>query len=152
MTFSRVRFLNGLLALLAAIAATAAVGSVVQSQLSLNALSALGVAISASMRWQTTLADWLGFAPTWAAIVGGGFVVAFPVAAGLSRWRPRLRLLWFVLAGAIAILTALVAMRLSLGLTAVAAARSALGMGLLVASGAMGGWVFCWVRGRIGAS
>ena len=148
MTFSRAGFLNGLLALLAAIAATAAAGSVVQSQLSLNALSALGVAISASMRWQTTLSDLQGFAPTWAAIVAGGFVIAFPVAAALSRWRPRLRLLWFVLAGAFAILTALVAMRLSLGLTAVAAARSALGMSLLVASGAIGGWVFWWVRGR----
>jgi len=148
MTFFRAGFLNGLLALLVAVAVTAAVGSVVQSQLNLNALSALGVVISVGTRWQTTLTDLLGFAPTWAAIVGAGFVIAFPVAAGLSRWRPRLRWLWFVLAGAVAILTALLAMRLSLGLTAVAAARSALGIGLLVASGALGGWVFFRMRRR----
>ncbi len=149
MTISRSGFLNGLVALLAAIALTATLGSIVQSQLNLNALAALGLTISASTRWQTALADLLGFAPTWAAIVAGGFLIAFPVAAGLSRWQPRLRLFWFVLAGAAAILTALLAMRASLGLTAVAAARSGLGMSLLVASGAVGGWVFCWVRRRV---
>ncbi|MGQ0800395.1 MAG: hypothetical protein ACT4NL_09825 [Pseudomarimonas sp.] len=146
MTFSRAGFLNGLLALLAAVVATAAMGSILQSQLNLNALAALGVTISANTRWQTTCADLLGFAPTWAAIVAGGFVIAFPVAAGLSRWRPDWRFFWFVLAGAIAILTALLAMRATLGLTAVAAARTAWGMSLLVASGALGGWVFWWVR------
>ncbi len=150
MTFSRAGFLNGLLAFVAAIALTAIVGSIVQSQLNLNTLAELGVAISASTRWQTTLADLLGFAPTWAAIVAGGFLLAFAAAAGLSRWRPQWRIFWFVLAGAIAILTALLAMRASLGLTAIAAARGALGVSLLVASGALGGWVFCWVRGRNG--
>lgn len=135
-----------ILAWLAAVIVTALIGTLIQTQLNLAALAALGVDIPLGVRVDTTLHDLIGFAPALAAIVGAGFLVAFPVASWLCRRRPSARRWLHILAAAAAIAVALIAMRLALGLTPVAAARSPHGFALLVASGALGGWVFARMR------
>jgi hypothetical protein len=130
------------LAFVGAVLVTALGGSIVQTQLNLAALAALGVDISAAVRVRTTIDDLLGFAPAWAAIVAAGFLVALPLCAWLTRRGPAWRDALFSLAAALAVLTALLSMRLALGLTAIAAARSLLGLLLLAAAGALGGWAY----------
>jgi len=136
------RLRRWLLRFLAAVVAAAVLGSLAHSQLSLAALGAHGIKVPLATRLQTSAADLIHFAPTWALIVALGFALAFGVTALLVRRWPRHRTWLCVLAGFCAIATALWLMQLSLGLTAVAAARTPLGFALLCAGGALGGWVY----------
>lgn len=135
-----------LLAFLAAVAATAVLGSLVQTQLALAALSGLGVEIGFGERLAASGADLLGFAPMYAGVVAAGFLLAFPVAALLTRWLPTLRHRLYALAGAVAILTALLLMRTLLGLSPVSSARGVNGLALHGLAGAVGGLVFALLR------
>lgn len=135
-----------LLAFVAAVIVTAVVGSLVQTQLALAALTSLGVEIALNQRFTATGADLLGFAPMYAGIVGAGFVLAFPVAALLTRWLPTARHPLYALAGAVAILTALLLMRTLLGLSPISSARGAGGLTLHALAGACGGLAFAALR------
>ncbi len=135
------QLLRPILAFVAAVLATAALGSVAQTQLNLQALIDLGMTIELPLRMRSTLQDLLNFAPLWAAIVLIAFALAFPVAWAIRRWWRGPRTIWFPLAGAVAIFTALALMQTLLGITAVAAARSGLGLALLCLAGAAGGWI-----------
>lgn len=130
---------------LLAVMTTSVLGSIVQTQFNLAAVAALGVAIDPAMRLQTTLLDLIRFAPLFAAIVAVGFLVALPLSSWLARGRAGRGWL-HPLAGAAALLLALLLMRWLVGLTPIAAARTAPGMLALVSSGAVGGWV--WGRLR----
>lgn len=129
---------------LLAVLVAGAVGSVIHTQRILAELSALGAQASFGLRLQTTAQDLLGFGPTWTALVAAGFLIALPVAALLARWRPAWRGFLFPLAGAVAVVTALVLMRQLLGLMPVAAARDSLGLLLFAFAGALGGAVYAW--------
>lgn len=135
-----------LLAFLAAVATTAVLGSLVQTQLALAALSGLGVEITTGERLAASGADLLGFAPMYAGIVGAGFLLAFPVAALLTRRFPSVRQRLHALAGAVAILTALLLMRMLLGLSPVSSARGIGGLALHGLAGAVGGLAFTTLR------
>jgi hypothetical protein len=130
---------------LLAVVTAAALGSVVQTQFNLLALSELGLAIPLPVRMTTTWRDLIGFAPAYAVIVAGGFVVAFPIATWLLRRWPRQR--WLLpVAGATAIVTALLLMNWLLKLTAIAAARDPWAVLFLALAGAAGGWLYLRLR------
>jgi hypothetical protein len=135
-----------LLAFLTAVIATTLFGSLVQTQLALAALSGLGVEITVGERLAASGADLVGFAPMYAGIVALGFLLAFPVAALLTRCFPGLRHRLYALAGAVAILTALLLMRTLLGLSPVSSARGVGGMTLHTLAGAVGGLAFAAQR------
>lgn len=139
---SRSPRLRAVFAYLVAVLVTALVGSVVQTQFNLAALATLGAEIDPGLRLSTTLDDLLGFTPAWGGIVAVGLLLALPLAAWLGRRWPAWRTALCGLAGAVAVFTALGLMRLALGLSAVAAARSVGGLLALVLAGALGGWVF----------
>ena len=130
---------------LLAVLVTAALGSIAQTQFNLTALAAMGQSIGLELRLQTTLLDLARFAPLFAAIVAAGFVVALPLASWLNR-RGAGRDWLYPLAGAVALLVALLLMRWLLGLTPIAAARTPVGVAALMLTGAIGGWL--WGRGR----
>lgn len=130
-----------LLAWLLAVMTTSVLGSVVQSQLNLARIVALGGPVTIDARLATTWHDLVHFAPTFAAIVALGFLIAFVVAALIVRRVPRSRVFWHALAGATAIATALLLMQYLLGLQPVAAARDGFGLAALAVCGAIGGWV-----------
>jgi hypothetical protein len=131
-----------LLGLLLAVLATAALSSVIQTLRVHAALESIG----AQIPWATTLAsighDLIGFAPTYALIVGAGFLIAFAVTGLLRKRWPRLPRALHALAAAIAILTALLTMRALLGIEVIAGARGATGLILFATAGALGGAVF----------
>ena len=130
---------------LLAVVSTAVLGSLVQTQFNLQALAELGLVIPLPVRVMTTWRDLIGFTPAYAAIVAGGFVVAIPIATGLLRRWPRQR--WLLpLAGATAIVTALMLMKGLLKLTAIAAARDPWAVLCLALAGAVGGWVYLRLR------
>jgi hypothetical protein len=141
------RALPGLsLAFVLAVLIAAVLGSLVQTQLALAALGGLGVEIGLGDRLRATGADLLAFAPMYAGVVAAGFLLAFPVAAVLvwrwPAWQHRL----YALAGATAMLSALLLMRELIGLTPIASARGAIGLSLHALAGAVGGLGFAWLR------
>jgi hypothetical protein len=75
-------------ALLLAWGLAAAWGSVVQTHWNLRALEGLGVNIPAGDVWRVMGQDLMGFAPVYGGILAAGWLLALPVASGLTRWWP----------------------------------------------------------------
>lgn len=130
-------------AYVAAVLATGLLGSVTQTQFNLARLGGLGVNVAFGERIGVTVRDFAGFAPLFTALTAGGFLVAFVfTGAVLRRWIEAGRPWLYALAGATAIATILVSMRLALGLDAIAAARGAGGFIALALCGAVGGMAY----------
>ena len=134
---------RALLAWLLAVIVTTLIGTILQTQFNLAALQAIDVPISLSDRLGATGADLVNFTPSFGPLVAVGFAIAVVVAGVLCRVAP---LTWrnglYALAGGTAILVMLVALKQTLDLTAIAAARHGFGFAVLVACGAVGGGVF----------
>ncbi len=133
---------RALVAWLLAVLAAAIGGTAVQAHLNASALARLGVPMPIGERLGLFGHDLVHFAPTYAALVAAAFLVAWPVAALLARWRPTLRGLLFPLAGFSALAAMLWLMQLALPITAIAAARTLPGALALCAAGALGGLIY----------
>jgi MFS family permease len=136
------RALRWLLAWLAAVVVTAMLGSIVQTQFNLARIIALDGPVDLGTRLQTTGFDLVSFAPIFAVIVALALLIAFMVAGALARWVGRGRQPLFMLAGLVAIATALGIMSAMLPVTAIGAARSITGFLALSLTGAAGGWLY----------
>ncbi|MGB0212330.1 hypothetical protein [Algiphilus sp.] len=136
------RFLRAALAFLGAVIVAAATGSLWQTHRNIVAIETLGHEVPAGLALRTAGQDLAGFAPMYAALCGTAFLVAFPIAAWLWRRLDGGRLALFAVAGAAAVLTMLAVMDLALPVTAIAAARTALGTAGLALAGAAAGAVF----------
>lgn len=121
-------------------------GTLAQTQFNLAQISALGVPVPLELRLQVTGRDLLGFSPSFGPIVAIGFLLAFGFTAWLRRRWALSATAIYALAGASAILTALLTMNAVFDLTAVAAARSPAGLLCLVLAGAAGGGLFGHLR------
>jgi aldose sugar dehydrogenase len=124
----------------------AILGSLAQTQLNLRHLPGFGVAVDWATRLQSTLADLVHFAPTLALLLAAAFAIAFAVNDGISRLRKGSSRALTVLAGAMAVLVMLVAMRHILGLQPIASARDTLGLACFTACGALSGGLFALLR------
>jgi hypothetical protein len=125
-----------------AVVVTSALGAVAHSQLVASAVSRLGHPVPLGDRLTWAGHDALGMFSTYAPIIAIGFLIAFLVAALIVRRFAHLRSLGYTLAGAVAIVVAIVVMKQLLDVTGIASARSALGMIAQALAGAAGGWVF----------
>lgn len=130
-----------------AVLSTAALSSLIQTLRVHAGLGAMGVEIPFGLRLSAIGQDLLGFAPTYAAIVAGGFLIAFLVAGLIRRYGKPLGPWLHALAGGAAILTALLTMDALLGMSVIAGARGASGIALFTLAGVLGGALFA----RIGA-
>ncbi|HUD34988.1 MAG TPA: hypothetical protein VMR43_18655 [Variovorax sp.] len=93
-------------AFVAAVLVAAAWGSAAQTQVTLNALVALDVAMPWGLRLQTTLRDLVGFGPIYAGVVTVAWLPAFAVAGWLARRVPGWRPVLFAVAAGVALLAA----------------------------------------------
>jgi hypothetical protein len=144
---TKLHYLAQLIAHFAATVCIAAViGSITQTQLNLRHLPGFGVAVDWPTRLQSTFADLVHFAPTFALLLAAAFAIAFAVNAGISKLRKRSSRALTVLAGALAILVMLLLMRHVLGLQPIASARDAIGLACFSACGALAGWLFALLR------
>lgn len=117
-------------------AATAATHSV------LTSLASLGVQVTLSQRLEATGHDLAGMAPSFLPLLGVGLLIAFLVTAAITRFVTSWRTPLYMLAGATAIITVHVALKVTLDITPVAAARTMPGLFVQALSGAAGGLVF----------
>jgi hypothetical protein len=134
------------LAWLSAVIVTGVSGSLIQSHRALGWIAELDGPIQWPQRLSVYRHDLIHFWPLWTAIIALGFLIAFLVAGGLSgRW-PIYRRFLFPVAGATAVVTALLVMDAMLPVTVIAAARDASGVTRLALAGALGGWVYVLLR------
>ena len=142
------RALIGFFAIFPAALVAYAIGSVASTQFVLLAHAEVyPIDVTSAERLAMTLYDvghmWLYF-----AIIVIGFLIAFPIAAGLKRLLPGLAGIASPLAGAAAIGSALGLMLLCFGIVPISGARSTLGFATQLLAGAIGGYVFALLAVR----
>lgn len=136
-----------ILGFLAAVVLTVVWGSVVQTQYNLAALTGIGVDIGPGTNLRATFTDiFSGFSLTYAGyMVVPALLVAFFVASLVVR-RTGAPLLWFGLAGGLAILAAIPLVNwLSPLALLIGASRDFSSVVLMAAGGAFGGLLFAWL-------
>jgi hypothetical protein len=136
------KLVKAFFAYLLAVVATTVLGSVAATQFVLSELRTMQVAVPFSVRIETTVHDIVGMGPTFAPIVAGALLVAFLVAALLTRFVPLPDRRWYLVGGFVGIIAALLLVKAMLGGTPIAGARGTLGLVSQGMAGLFGGWVF----------
>ncbi len=130
-------------ALLAAAVATGVVASLVQTQVNLGELTALGATVTPSLRAWTTLQDLAGFGPVMTGIALAALLPAVLAAHVIERiTRPARRTPLFVVAAVAGLWTAFWLMLNVIPMPAIAATRGGLEHALMAATGIVGGLVY----------
>jgi hypothetical protein len=124
------------------------VASIFATQVILGELQAMAMPVTLRDRLHATGHDLIGLAGTYLPLMLVAFVVAMPIAAGLSRYVPRARVVLYGLAGTMAILAIHLIMKAVLGLNGIAAVREPAGLALQCLAGWFGGYLFYVFTGR----
>jgi hypothetical protein len=136
------------MAFLASVLIATVWGAIVQTQFNLAALVGLGVDITAGVRIETTLRDIFGgFSLTYGGyVVLPSLLVAFLVCVWLIRYLPGPPLMWFALAGYLAIPIGNAVVNFISPLALLVGATRDIRCTLLMAiGGALAGLVFGWI-------
>ncbi len=137
---------NVLKAFIAATVLTFVLASVHSTQVILANVQSMGLEVPMGVRLTTTFQDLLGMASSYLVLITVAFVVALPVAAGLTRLIPGHSPWLFALAGFVAIAVLHTALNTILGIHAVAVTRTLPGLLGQCLAGAAGGWCFYLLR------
>lgn len=132
----------------AAVLVTTAIASMVQSWQVQSGLVDLGVEIPASVAVATAVRDFTGLLVPLLLVFGFALLVAFGIAHWLKPRVPLLAPMAWPLAGACAIAAVLAAMHAQFQTTPLAGARGLDGFVLFCLAGAIGGFVFGWLKPR----
>lgn len=137
-------FVRAIVAFAIAVLSTAVVASIVQTQINLAALSALGAPLTLTIRAVTTLQDVITFGPVMAAIATAALLPAIPAGHAIalavsSRWRA----LILAVAGAVGLWTTFSVMGFFTPMpTLVAAVRGSIGHAIMGTTGLVGGLIY----------
>ena len=139
-----------ILAFATAVATAAGLGCLASSHFVLLALLDLNVEVSWTDRWAVYWHDLLGLGPLLGLVFGIALLVALPIGALGIRLLPSFpgnRLCGYALAGALAVLAALLTLQVAFGIMPLAGARSWLGLVAHILAGAAAGAVFSALSG-----
>ncbi len=136
------KFVKVFFAYLLAVVTTTVLGSVAATQFVLAELRTMQVDVPLGVRLETTVHDIAGMGPTFAPIVAAALLVAFLVAALLTRFVPLPGRGWYLVGSFVGIIAALLLLKAVLGGTPIAGARDSLGLIVQGVAGLLGGWIF----------
>lgn len=136
------KFIKAVFAYLPAVLTTTALGSVAATQFVLADLRMMGVEVPLGVRLETTVHDIIGMSPTFAPIVAAALLVAFLVAALLTRFIPLPERGWYLVGGCVAMIAALLLVKSVLGGSPIAGANDTFGLIAQGIAGLVGGWTF----------
>lgn len=139
------RFLHFTAAWLVAVLGASVLSSVFSSHFVLAELRAIDIPISLVTQLKMTFTD-LAILQTLGIALGVAFLIAFLIAALCHRYLGGAAQLWFMAAGASAVVTLLLLMSWQLQLMPIAGARSNLGLLMQGFAGLIGGWLFWRVK------
>lgn len=125
-----------------AVLVTFILASISHSQFVLSELVAVGIQIPIPDRISMTLSDLKGLLPGFGTIIAIAMLLGFLIISAVNRWVFNLGNVRFVIAGALAMLTALAAMHPIFDVSLIAGARTTMGLIMQCVAGAAGGWVF----------
>lgn len=134
---------------LAAVVTAYVLASVTATQHVVASLSSMGIDVGFGDRLAMTLRDLAGMAGSLLPLVAFGLLMAFLATALLCRWLDRWRTPLYLLAGATALVAVHVIMNLAFGITPVAIARSPGGLFVQGLAGAVGGYLYIFLNGRL---
>jgi hypothetical protein len=112
------------------------------SQLNLSNLTDMGVAVGFSDRFGTFAHDVLSMTSMYLPIMTVALLVAFLLAALVLRWVPHLRVLGYVLAGAVGMLAVILFFKVAMGTNPIAVTRTLVGLVSQGLAGAVAGLVY----------
>lgn len=121
---------------------TYVVASILVTQSNLGNLQMLGMEVGLADRAGATFHDIIGMSSSYLLLILVAFILALPVAAGLTRVLPGQRALLYALAGFAAIVALHVIMKTLLGVSGIAATRTLAGLMGQGIAGAIGGFCF----------
>lgn len=127
---------------LAAVLCTHVIASVLATQHVLGRLADMGLGVTPSVRFSSTVHDIIGLGSSYLPLIAIGFLIAFFVAALISRRLPGARVALYVAAGAVAVVAVNLSLSAAFDIIPIASARTTtglLGQGL---AGAFGGLLF----------
>lgn len=130
---------------LLAVFVTATLVSIVATQLVLADIQGFGIPVTLAERMSATVHDLLGLGPTLLVLFTPTMAVAFGIAYVANKRFPssaRGRSLWYCASGFTSLPAVIYLIRIAMGATLLAAARTPTGMLLLAALGLIGGWIF----------
>jgi hypothetical protein len=116
--------------------------SIIGTQLVLADIMSFGLDVSFTDRVSATTHDIVGLAPVLSILITTTLFIAFLVAAGCNRYLGGNRTYWYLAAGFVSLPASLILIKLFMGATLFAAARSGTGMLLFALCGLVGGGVF----------
>lgn len=139
------------MAFFAAVLVAAILASIAGTQSVLNEVQGFGLNISLPERLAFTLDDIAGVGPALFVIIGASFLVAFVIASLANRKLGGNRAVWFMLAGFTSVPVTLLLLRLNMGVSVFAAARSFSGLLMVALCCLFGAWVFVFLTRNEGA-
>jgi len=129
-----------------AVMVTFSLGAIASTQSVISSLADMGAPLTVNERLSMTLHDLVGMLPLYGSLVAIGFLLALPVAGWASHRLGSLRVLGFVLAGALAVFLVHAGLHSIFGTSLVAGARSTLGLSVQILAGAIGGYCYLLIR------
>jgi hypothetical protein len=139
-------FLTFILHLLLASLLCFVVASLMHTQTTISGLIEVGANLSFNDKLTTVYADFIGLLPVYGSIIFVGMLIAMPIANFIKRKLQISNRFVHCLAGAMAIVTILIAMHPILNVTLIAGARGTGGMVMQSIAGAIGGIAFAFMH------
>ncbi len=124
-----------------AVAVAAVLASLCSTQFVLAGLAGVGIDIPLSTRLAMTVDD-LAILMALLPAIAASWLIAFPIAARCAQKLGGHRAAWYAAAGGIALIVELMIIKVVLGVTIIAGARSMAGLACHGLSGAVGGYLF----------
>ena len=124
--------------------------SIGSTQLVLADVTGFGLDVTIGDRLNATIHDLIGVGPALLMLIGISFLVAFIVAGYAHRMIGGSRAVWFSAAGFLSVPCALLLLKMAMGGTLLAAARTSLGMFLIACCCMAGGYGYAWITERYG--
>jgi len=120
--------------------------SITATQSVIARLAEMGVDLNFADRLRMTLQDIAGMAGMFLPMIAAGFLAAFMLTALLCRWLGRRPVALYILAGAVALITIHLTLKLAFVITPVAIARTTGGLLIQGIAGAVGAYLYAYTN------
>ena len=120
--------------------------SITATQSVIARLAEMGVDLNFADRLRMTLHDIAGMAGMFLPMIAAGFLAAFMLTALLCRWLGRRPVALYILAGAVALITIHLTLKLAFVITPVAIARTTGGLLIQGIAGAVGAYLYAYTN------
>ncbi|MFP6807876.1 MAG: hypothetical protein VB957_11955 [Pseudomonadales bacterium] len=125
-----------------AVIAAYILGAIFISQGNIASIIELGFEITTAHRLDAALHDVTHMTDIYLPVIAVSFLIAMPVATLIIKYVPNLRMIGYVLAGAVGLVAIHMIMKMLLGFSGIAATRTVVGLLAQAVAGGVGGYMF----------